>query len=308
MEITLVETFRAVFYAPFYAAHALGAYRDEGLDVRLETASSLAVTDGARLGAAGDVSWGGPMRILFAHDRDADCDIVGFCEIVTRDPFFIVGGEPRPDFALGDLPGLRLGVVTEVPTPFLCLADDLRRAGIDPAALALGPMRTMAENEAALRGGALDAIQVPEPFVTRLCADGAGHVWYEAAGRGPTSYTTLFASRAVLAERRDMALAMTRALYRTQGWLHARDAGAVAAAIAGFFPDLDAPTLTAAIARYKALGIWGRTPRLPRGGFERLRDACQSGGLIAGRPAYRNCIDTTLAETVLAEAPPPPLL
>ncbi len=300
MEITLVETFRAVFYAPFYAADALGAWRDEGLDVRLETASSLAVTPAARLGGAADVSWGGPMRILFAHDRDPDCDIVGFCEIVTRDPFFIVGRAPRKDFALGDLRGLRLGVVSEVPTPYLCLADDFRRAGLDPAAMTLGAERSMAENAAALRDGELDAVQLPEPFVTQLIAERAGHVWYEAAGRGPTSYTTLFASRAVLAERRDMALAMTRALYRTQRWVHAQGGAAVGAAIQGFFPDLDAPTLAAAIDRYKALGIWGRTPLLPRDGFERLRDACQSGGLIAGRPAYRACIDNSLAEAVIA--------
>lgn len=56
MDITLFETFRAVFYAPFYAAHALGAYRDEGLDVALETASDLDVTSGALLGGAGGKS------------------------------------------------------------------------------------------------------------------------------------------------------------------------------------------------------------------------------------------------------------
>ncbi|MEE8334228.1 MAG: ABC transporter substrate-binding protein, partial [Alphaproteobacteria bacterium] len=256
-------------------------------------------------GGAGDVSWGGPMRIVFAHDRDPESDIVGFCEIVTRDPFFIIGCEPRPEFSLGDLQGLRLGAVSEVPTPFLCLTDDLLRAEIDPASLAFDQTRTMAENEAALRSGALDAIQVSEPFVTRLCADGAGHIWYAAANRGPTSYTTLFARRAVLEERRDMLLAMTRALYRTQRWVHSHDAGAIAAAIESFFPDIDTPTLTDAIARYQSLGIWGRTPRLPQGGFERLRDACQAGGLIASRPAYDACIDTTLADAVLASDPPP---
>ena len=31
MPITLIENFRAVFYTPFYAAFALGAYAAEGL-------------------------------------------------------------------------------------------------------------------------------------------------------------------------------------------------------------------------------------------------------------------------------------
>ena len=33
--ITLSENFRALFYTPFYAAHAIGAYEAEQVDVRL---------------------------------------------------------------------------------------------------------------------------------------------------------------------------------------------------------------------------------------------------------------------------------
>ena len=33
--ITLSENFRALFYAPFYAAHAIGAYAAEGVQVTL---------------------------------------------------------------------------------------------------------------------------------------------------------------------------------------------------------------------------------------------------------------------------------
>ena len=35
MAITLFESLRAVFYAPFYAGFGLGAYAAEGLDIRL---------------------------------------------------------------------------------------------------------------------------------------------------------------------------------------------------------------------------------------------------------------------------------
>jgi len=72
---------------------------------------------------------------------------------VTRDPFFLVGREPRTDFDLRELAALRIGTVSEVPTPWLCLQDDLRRAGIDPATLDRVTNQTMAENTAALRAG-----------------------------------------------------------------------------------------------------------------------------------------------------------
>ncbi len=304
MSITLFENFRALFYAPFYVAHALEAYRDEGVDVRLETSSSPGPTaSGLSDGEAG-VWWGGPMRILVEHDREPACGLVSFCEVVTRDPFFVVGAAPRPDFRMADLAGLCIGTVSEVPTPWMCLQDDIRRAGLDPAMVERVPDRSMADNAAALRDGALDAVQVFEPYVEQLVREGAGHIWYAAASRGATSYTSFYAERRTLVDMRDTVLAMIRAIHRTQKWIHARDAAAVAGSIAGFFPELDADSLTACIARYKALGLWGHDPLLPRDGFERLRAALLSGGLIERGADYGDCVDTSLARAVIETNPP----
>lgn len=299
MAITLYENFRALFYAPFYAAYLLGAYREEGVDVRLETSPSPSQTATSLLTGATDVSWGGPMRILETYDRDPDCGLVGFCEVVTRDPFFLIGREPRPYFKMSDLPGLRLATVSEVPTPWWCLQDDVRRAGLDPATLLRLTGRTMAENAEALRSGAADVIQVFEPYVEELVSEGAGHIWYAAANRGPTSYTTLYTTKRLLAEKPETALAMTRAIYRTQKWLHARHPATIAATIAPMFAHLNADTLTACIARYKTLGVWGHNPLLPRDGFERLKAACLSSGLIKPGTEYEDCVDTSLARAVI---------
>ena len=125
-----------------------------------------------------------------------------------------------------------------------------------------------------------------------------------AATRGPTSYTTLYTTERTLAAKPDVMLAMTRAIYRTQKWLHRQDAATIAATIASFFPDLDTDTLTACIARYKALDLWGRDPFLPKGGFETLKGACLSGGLIERGADYADCVDTSFARTVIESDPP----
>lgn len=298
MTITLFESFRAVFYAPFYAAHALDAYREEGVDVALETATDPAATASGLLSGEADVSWGGPMRILLTYDRDPTCGLVAFCEVVTRDPFFVVGRQPRPDFRIADLIGSRVGTVSEVPTPWICLQDDLRRAGLDPAALDRVTDQSMADNAASLRDGDLDAVQLFQPFAEQLVGSGAGHIWYAAASRGPTSYTTFYTTKQNLADRRETFLAMTRAIQRTLDWVHASDAATIAETIAGFFPDLDPDTLTACVRRYQTLGIWGRNPILPKAGFERLKAACLSGGLIERGADYDDCVDNSLAVAV----------
>ncbi len=304
MTITLFENFRAVFYTPFYASVALDAYGAEGIDVRLETSPDPERTAQALLTGEADVSWGGPMRVLHTHDKDPDCGLVAFAEVVTRDPFFLIGREPKPGFAIPDLASVQLATVSEVPTPWLCLQDDIRRAGMDPDNIDRIGDRTMAENEAALRAGTVEAIQVFQPYAEHLIRDGIGHIWYAAADRGPCSYTALYAKWETLRERRDIALAMTRAIYRTLKWLHGQTPAAIAETVATYFPDLDPDVLTGCIARYIALGAYGKTPVLPRVGFDRLRQACLSGGLVSRGGSFEECVDTALAK-ITVEADPP---
>ena len=72
MAITLQETLRGLFYAPFYLALARGAYEQEGVEVRF--VSAPAPGDAARglFDGSVDVCWGGPMRVMQAYQADAE--------------------------------------------------------------------------------------------------------------------------------------------------------------------------------------------------------------------------------------------
>ena len=161
----------------------------------------------------------------------------------------------------------------------------------------------MAENCASLRAGALDVVQVFEPFASTLLAEGAGHVWYAGASRGPTSYTCFYARRPVLAAKRAEFLGMVRAIHATQRWLADASGAEIAATVAAYFPDVPAPLLAASYERYKTLGIWGRDPILPREGYERLRASLVSGGFVAPGASFAQAVDNTLAEVILTESP-----
>jgi len=278
--LTLSENFRALFYAPFYAAFAIGAYAAEGLDVTLRRSPDPAATSADLLAGRVDAMWGGPLRVILTHAADPMADAVCFCDVVVRDPFFIVGGSPRPDFRLADLGRIRFASVAEVPTPWLCLQDDLRRAGLDPAALNRVSGPSMAENAAALREGTLDAAQLFQPYVETLVAEGAGHIWYAAATRGLTAYTSLVARRSVIAARREEFAAMVRGMLRTLRWFAATPAEEVARAVGEFLPDVKLPILAASIERYRALGLYATGPGESREGYDRLQAAMLSGGAL----------------------------
>src|SRR5258708_25095290 len=119
MPIRLAENFRAVFYAPFYAAQSLGFYAREGVEIELVGSSVPGDGVSALLNDTIDITWGGPMRVMKAHDLQPSSPLVCFCEVVARDPFFLVGRHRPSEFQLRDWASLRVAAGSEVPTPLM---------------------------------------------------------------------------------------------------------------------------------------------------------------------------------------------
>lgn len=302
MAVVLSENFRALFYAPFYAAHATGAFARAGVEVDLRPSPDpLAAARALRAGEV-DAMWGGPLRVMISRDADPSSDLVCFCDVVARDPFFVVGARPRPDFRLADLLAVKLATVSEVPTPWVCLQDDLRRAGVDPSKVDRITDRSMGENEVALREGRVDAVQVFQPYAERLISTGAGHVWYAAANRGLTAYTTLVTRRGLLDRRADEFSRMIRGMDATLKWFAVTPSLEIAALLQSFFPDVPRDLFAACIDRYRALSLWGPDPVIRREGYDRLHAAMRSAGTLSRDIAFEDVVDTRLATAAIGAA------
>ena len=295
MRLRLYENYRFVLYAPFYAAHEIGAYAAEGIEVELLPSPGTGRAERALMDGAVDVLWAGPMRVMKHHDDHPASPLVCFAEIVCRDPFSIVGSYPNPGFRPADLAHMRFATVSEVPTPWLCLQEDLRRASVDPTRLDRIGDRGMAENLTAMRERELDAAQFFEPVVEETLATGAGYLWHAASSRGRTTYTAFVTTRDRLLRDAEPMLRMVRAIYRTQQWLRANRAPMIAEAVAVYFPVLDHTVLTGALARYQVQGVWGDDPVLPENGFDQLRRGLVSGGFIGRAIPFQDCVDNSLA-------------
>jgi NitT/TauT family transport system substrate-binding protein len=172
------------------------------VEVRLVTVGEPDRAVANLLSGAADLAWSGPMRVIRDHARDAASPLVSFGAVVMRDPFLLMGRGPAPPgFTLRDLPRLRLGTVSEVPTPWWCLQDDLRRLGVDPAGVPAVHGRTMRENAEALATGTLDLAQLFEPFASELEARGVAQPWHAQAMRGPDLLHRLLWDRAPASRR-----------------------------------------------------------------------------------------------------------
>ncbi|MGD9618086.1 MAG: ABC transporter substrate-binding protein [Alphaproteobacteria bacterium] len=293
--LRLFENYRFVLYAPFYAAHATGAYEAEGLEVELLPSPGPGKAEAALAAGEIDVLWMGPIRVMKHHDDNPDSPLVEFAEVVCRDPFSLVGHEPYPEFRLVELGHMRFASTSEVPTPWLCLEQDMREAGFDPEWVPRITGNSMKDSVAALHDGSIDVAQLFEPYVEQAVSGGAA-IWYPASQRGPTSYTVFVTTRDRLAGDPEPFRRMTRAMRRTQQWIAGETPRALAAAIADYFPDLDRSVLTRSLTRYKEQGVWAADPRLSEEGFLRLQRALLGGGFIKRAVPFAECVDNSLAE------------
>ena len=293
LPIRLMENFRAIFYAPYYATHALGFYKRLGIDVELVTSDAPGDAVPKLMDDSIDLTWGGPMRVMKAQDQDRTSPLVSFCEVVSHDPFFLIGRKGAQPFRLTELADKRFASVSEVPTPWMCLQQDLRDQGIDPEKLPRFSDRSMTRNYHALQAGDIDVMQAFEPFVSMAERDGAGDVLYAASTRGPTAYTAFIATREACTESGGVFAAMTRATGTMLEWLYANPAEELAAVVAPFFPDVPKDILVRSLRRYKDAGLWSRSTRMIPQGFERLAQSLHSGGFITRMPSYDDCVETT---------------
>lgn len=299
MKLTLVENFRALFYMPFYVLKERGDAKAEGLDVEwIDANTPGGAIDALKTGAV-DLTWGGPMRVMKDHDTHpfGPDSLVGFCEVVGQDPFYLVGRESSQPFSLTQLPAQRLSVVSEVPTPWLCLQTDLADNGVDVAAyLKSGDIvttRTFEEQVVALKSGLVDVAQLFEPYVSQLEAEPGMAVLARASDRGPTVYTTFITTHARHAEKAAEFGALTRAMARTQQWMR-QHSDSIYELCGQYFPDIDPYVARRGIQRYIDDGVWSANPTVSQTGFETLSRCLHNGGFIRAPAQFSRCVSAVL--------------
>ena len=317
MNIKLAENFRAVFYAPFYATHALGLFAEQGVTITLLDSASPGAGIAELAKGNIDVMWGGPLRVIKERDQfeRTEGSLVAFCEVAAKDPFFLLRrkrGELRASqstdlaanqsqrgeaFALKDLVNLRFASVSEVPTPWLCLQQDLRESGVDPAKLNRAADRSMQENLDALLLGELDVIQVFEPYVSLALAQADIEVVHAASQRGYTAYTTFISTFGGMQRNHAGFEAMILAIEKFRPWLAAHGPAELARVVKPFYPHVSLDVLTACLTRYHAAELWTCRRVISRQGFARLAASMLDSGYIKLAARYEDCVSASAYES-----------
>ena len=300
-KVRVCEVTHSIFYAPQYAAIALGYFADEGIEIELSNGQGADAVMAAVLSGNIDVGFAGPEASIYVfNEGNADYTQV-FAQITQRDGSFLIGRENDDNFTWDKvkgkvvLPGRKGGV------PYMTLEHVLRKNGVNPATdTTLDNSVQYAMMTAAFTGGTGDYVTAFEPTASMLEQQGQGYIVAsvgEASGDIP--YTAYFAKKSYIEQNSDLIQRFTNAVYRGQQWVATHTAAEIAEVVADQFPDTELSLLTKAVESYRSIDAWNTTPVMGKAGFDRLQSVMTEAGELTKTADYTKVVNNTFAEKAI---------
>ena len=302
VRVRVSEVTHSVFYAPQYAAMALGFFADEGLEIDLMNGGGADKVMTSVLTGEVDIGLAGPeacIYVLLEGRKDAPRV---FAQLTQCDGSFIVGRQAE-DFAWQNLRGKTILGGRKGGMPEMTLEYVMRKNGVIPHEDATVDTSVQFNMMAgAFVGGEADYVALFEPTATEVELAGQGVVLCSIGEQsGEIPYTAYFAAQSYLTANADTVLRFTRAIARGQEWVYAHTDRELAEAIVGYFPDTSVEVLEKVAARYKGIRAWKETPDMKQEALERLETVMEQAGELSQRVAYEALVENKFAYHVMAE-------
>ena len=296
--VRVCEVTHSIFYAPQYAAIALGFFEEEGIAIELSNGNGADAVMAAVLSGNMDVGFAGPEASIYVYNEGKKDYTQVFAQITRRDGSFLIAREPTDDFSWEDLRGKTVLPGRKGGVPYMTFEYVLRQNGIDPAAdTNLDTSVQFSMMTAAFTGGTGDYVTAFEPTASMLQQEGKGYVVAsvgEASGEIP--YTAYFAKKSFIEENGDLVQRFTNAVYKGQQWVATHSDAEVAAAVAEFFPDTSLELLTASVASYRAIDAWNTDPVMSEESFDRLQTVMTEAGELTKPADFDRVVNNTFAQ------------
>ena len=300
-KITLSEVTHSVFYAPQYAAIALGYFEEEGLQVELVNGEGADKVMTSVISGQVDIGLAGPEASIYVYNEGKEDYAKVFAQLTACDGSFLVGREADSDFSYEKLKGTHVIAGRKGGVPYMTLEYLLGQHGVTPENTNVDNSIQFSMMGSSFASGVGDYVTLFEPTATEFELTGQGHILASIGeDSGEIPYTAYFANKSYMEENSDVISAFTRAIYKGQQYVANANAEDVANLIVDFFPDTDVSVLTKVVERYRDIGAWATDPVLEQDSFERLQDVMQSAGELDVRADYSEVVDTSFAKAAMS--------
>lgn len=263
------EVIRSIFYAPHYIAMQKGFFKEEGLNVDMNTAQGSDKGAAALIAGVADISLVGPETAIYIYNQKGDKTLKIFHQLTIKDGSFLLSRTKLNGFKWSDLEGKSVVGWRPGSAPQMVLNSKLQQEKVKAEVITNIASPAMA---GAFTSGKGDFIQVFEPIASTL--EKEGKAFYAAAvgqAFGPFPETSYVATSDYIKKNPETIQKFVNAVAKGTKWLNTASPDEISEALMPFFEGTPKDIIIQSIDRYKKQDTWSAVPELTAEQFETLQ-------------------------------------
>lgn len=297
-KVKVAEVTHSIFYAPQYAAHALGYFDEEDLDVDINLVPGADKVTAAVLSGDVQIGFCGSEATMYVYGGGEKDYLVNFSGLTKKDGSFIVSRQKIDNFKLSDLKGKSVIGGRKGGMPEMTFEWALTQNGVDPKKdTNIDTSIAFAAMGGAFIGGTGDFVTLFEPNALQLEKQGYGYV-VASVGElgGEVPYTVYNAKKSYIEKNPKVVKGFTKAIQKGLDFVHSNSDQKVAETIASYFPDTSMNDLTEIVKRYRNIDAWPKTTYITEESYHHIEEIVESAGELKQKAPFNKLIDNSFSK------------
>ncbi|WP_246079570.1 ABC transporter substrate-binding protein [Paenibacillus piri] len=273
------EVIRSIFYAPHYVAMQKGFFKEEGLNVDMNTAQGSDKGAAALIAGVADISLVGPETAIYIYNQKGDKTLKIFHQLTMKDGSFLLSRNKADAFKWSDLEGKSVIGWRPGSAPQMVLNNKLLQEKVGKVDVVTNIASTAMAG--AFTSGKGDYIQVFEPIASALEKEGKAY-YATSVGQafGAFPETSYVATSDYIKNNPETVQKFVNAVAKGAKWLSNASPDEIAEALTPFFEGTPKDVIIQSIDRYKKQDTWPAVPELTADQFETLQKVLIDNGVL----------------------------
>ena len=304
-KIRLSEVTHSVFYAPMYAAEALGYFEEENIEIDLSNGGGADNVMAAVLSGSADIGFCGPEAALYVLIGGSNNVPTVFGQLTKRDGSFLVSRVDEADTFdwATSLQGKEILAGRKGGVPAMTIEFVLNANGLyDGDNVFMNYDVNFNNMTAAFEGGTSDYCTMFEPVASVYEKAGNGYVVAsvgEASGEVP--YTCFIARESYIEKNEQVIEGFLRAIIKGIRYIKTTDSAVASEKLASYFAGTELSSIATSLDSYKAIDSWQDDMTMTEDAFNRLQDIIDNAGELERRVTLSELVNTDYSTKIYAQ-------
>ncbi len=301
--VNYMEVIRSIFYLPSYIAIEKGYFKEEGLDVKMDTGWGTAKVIPPFIGGQRDIVLLGPESQVYIENSPSPDKSKIFCQLTAKDGLLLLSRKKMApnEFKWAMVKGKDYLDWTNGTTPQIDSLWVLKKHGINPQKDLANYMTNVASGnrDSAWIAGKGDFGTFFEPTASLIEREGKGQVVASLGNEiGPMGFTTFMATDKFIAKNPKVVQGWCNAIQKAQNYVATGSPADMAKLVKPHFMALEYDLMLNSIKRYQGLGVWARDVTYSEQSLNKLQDIMVEGGVLKAdqKISYAKAATKTFSE------------